>query len=79
MVTSPRTIRFTDEEWRRYTIAAGAADKSVSAWIRDACDRLAPPPNRKAAEIRCTEFRHTGPFDRLGYATRCQGCGQAVR
>jgi len=29
--------------------------------------------------VGCTEFRHTGPFQRLGYVTRCQGCGQAVR
>jgi hypothetical protein len=36
---------------------------------------LAPP----ADPVGCTSHRHTGPFQRLGYLTRCGGCGQAVR
>ena len=78
MATRPISVRVTDEEYGRYRKAAGT--KPLSVWLRELADQAAPPAHPERLE-RCDPdtSRHTGPYQQLGYMTRCQGCGQAVR
>jgi hypothetical protein len=61
-------------------------ETALQASLRNRAKRAKPRRGDLTADLApaadpvgCTGRRHTGPFQRLGYLTRCGGCGQAVR